>query len=444
MHSRFAAALGLVLFFASFLSSAEGASFRTLHTFCTTASDCRDGLGAAQLVADNSGNVFGAAWDGGAYHGHGVIYELVGGIHFKVLYTFCKHGLHHVCPDGETPRSPLVVDTSGNLYGVTSNGGAYGSGTAFKLSPDGTLTTLHDFCGSGDPACSGGGSAPSAGLAYAGAIGGTLYDGTSPLFGVFGGSTNAPGAGGAVFELVSGTPWTTALVYQFCQQGGVACTDGAGSFYTLVVDDTGNIFGDTAYGGGGAAGAGGGTVFEIQPSGGGWTETVLHSFCTTGWPLCADGYSPMDHVTLDSSGNIYGTTISGGRQCRSAPIASETCGVLYKIVPNGTSSVETVLRTFCAKDNCTDGGQPVGGVAVDASGKIYGTTQFGGGNSGVEPAGPGVLFAFDGGTYRVVHRFCAAADCSDGQLPQTAPILAPDGMLYGQSDLTTFHFRPMQ
>jgi len=402
-------------------------------------------MGAAQLVADGSGNVFGAAWDGGAYHGHGVIYELAGGIHFKVLYTFCKHGLHHVCPDGAIPRSPLVIDNAGNLYGVTADGGVYGRGTAFKLSSDGTLTTLHDFCGSGDPACAGGGSAPSAGLAYAGAVGGALYDGTSPLFGVFGGSSNAPGAAGAVFELVPGTPWTTALVYQFCQQGGAACTDGANPFYTLTLDDAGNIFGDTADGGGGAAGAGGGTVFEIQPAGGGgWTEAVLHSFCTSGWPLCADGEAPMDHVTLDGSGNIFGTTISGGRQCRSASIASETCGVLYKIVPNGTNSVETVLRKFCAKENCTDGGQPVGGLAIDAAGTLYGTTQFGGGNSGVQPAGAGVLFSFDGLGYRVLHRFCAFADCSDGQMPQTAPIVAPNAMLYGQSEQTIFHFRPMQ
>ena len=417
------------------LQPARATSFKVLQTFCTAPETrCKLGQGPGELVADAAGNIYGATIDRGAYHGHGTIFEIAPGPHLHLLYTFCEHGLKNHCPQGENPHSPLILDTSGNLYGTTAIGGAYGNGTLFELSPNGdrtvwTLTTLYDFCAPGDPVCAnGGGSAP--GLTYAGAAGGLAWDGASPLYGVVSGSTDAPGFAGGVVQFTPGTPWTGALLYGFCQQGGNACTDGAIPNTTPWLDGSGNIFGTVESGGAANYGA----VFEVSPGAGDtWSETGLHSFCSSGPPLCADGALPFGPVALDVQGNIYGTTIWGGLECQSSALQGQTCGVLYKIVPAGASSVETVLHAFCGQDNCTDGASPLGRVAIDGRGRIFGTTQAGGTNSGPNAEGPGILYRFDGSGFTVLHDFCALTDCVDGAGPQTGVIIGPNGYLYGSA-----------
>jgi uncharacterized repeat protein (TIGR03803 family) len=444
MRTRIAAGSMLLLCASLFAVPALALPFKTLATFCGTGTLCREGSAPGELVADAAGNLYGAAQEAGAFHGHGLIFELVGGTHFKRLYTFCEHGLHRICPNGALPKSPLTIDNAGNLYGVTNEGGANDAGIAFELVPPAiggttwTLTNLHDFCGIGDPACPGGVGVPAAGFAYAGRTSGALYDGTSPLYGVTTGSTDRPGVAGAVYALTPGSPWTTSLVYAFCQQGGNDCTDGAGPMTSPVMDASGNLFGNTQAGGGPVDG---GVVYELTPpTSGSWTEVVLHSFCSGGLPACADGSFPQDRVTLGADGNIYGTTAEGGRTCAGA--AAPTCGVVYEIVPNGTSSVETVLHRFCAKSDCMDGANPVAGLAIDnASGTLYGTTE-GGGNAGSGPGGAGVLFSLQGTTYKVLHRFCSFADCSDGQSPQNAMLFGPNGFLYGPTETTEYRFSP--
>lgn len=416
---------------------ARAGTFKVLHTFCTTETKCRSGIGPEQLVTDQAGNIFGTTSQKGAYHGRGTIFEITAGPHFRVLHTFCEHPRESLCADGAIPRSPLILDANGNLFGVTGSGGAYDGGTAFELSPNAdrtvwTLTTLYSFCGPGDPVCANG-AGVRAGLTYAGDSNGLPWDGISPLYTVISGSSNAPGHAGGVIRLTPGTPWTGALLYAFCQQGGNACADGAIPDFTPAIDDSGNIFGITTTGGT----AGGGTVFELTPGASdGWSETVLHSFCASGPPLCADGASPDGPVTLDAEGNVFGTTIRGGQDCQGAAFGGQTCGVLYKVVPG--NSTETVLHTFCGQSDCVDGAWPLGRIAIDSMGRLFGSAESGGSNIGIEPTGPGILFRLDNSGFTVLHNFCALADCADGQEPQTGPVIAPNGSLYGSTEITVY------
>jgi uncharacterized repeat protein (TIGR03803 family) len=225
-----------------------------------------------------------------------------------VLYSF-KGG-----SDGSNPAAGLIVDSSGNLYGTTFNGGGgsgcgsdFGCGTAFKLAPDGTETVLHAFTGGSD------GGLPEAGL---------IADGSSNLYGTAyqGGASNL----GVVFKLAP--DGTETVLYSF-KGGG----DGGVPAGTLIADSSGNLYGTTSEGGGsGCFGNGCGTVFKLAPDG---TETVLHAF--TGG---SDGAHPNVALIADGAGNLYGTTGGGG-----ITLCYEGCGTVFKLAPDGT---ETVLHAF--------------------------------------------------------------------------------------------------
>jgi uncharacterized repeat protein (TIGR03803 family) len=163
----------------------------------------------------------------------------------------------------------------------------------------------------------------------------------------------------------------------------------------LARDAAGNLYGTTYYGGELNLG----TVFKVAPDG---TETVLHSF--TGPP---DGALPSGGVILDSLGNLYGTTSSG---CSGYP------GTVFKIDPTG---VETVLHVF---DVASDGYQPIGGLAIDMAGNLYGTTYAGGSFDW------GTVFKIDpSGTETILHEF----NETDGERPTAPLLLSPDGTLFG-------------
>jgi uncharacterized repeat protein (TIGR03803 family) len=206
-----------------------------------------------------------------------------------------------------------------------------------------TERILHSFTGGSD------GGSPQGGLILDGK--GNLY-GTAPQ----GGS----GSTGIVFELTpnSNGTWTEEVLYNFTGFSGT--NDGAAPFGGLVFDGKGNLYGSTQ--GGGSAFEG--TVFELSPGGNNtWTEQVLHSF--TGG---ADGGQPSGSLTVDSAGNLYGASNSGG---------VGGFGVVFEIVAgsDGTWS-EKVLHTFTGGD---DGAYPYAGqLVLDKAGVLYGTTTFGG------------------------------------------------------------------
>src|ERR1039457_3691207 len=264
---------------------AQIATLTTIHRFCSQ-SGCPDGAGPyAGLVQATNGGLYGTTYGGGT-NSEGTIFKITPGGTLTTLYSFCSQTN---CTDGYGPYAGLVQAANGDLYGTTSNGGANGnSGTVFKITPGGNLTTLYRFvCSqSGCPD----GVDPTAGLVQA--ANGDFY-GTTPY-----GGTNG---GGTVFKITPSGTLTT--LYRFCSQSG--CPDGATPFAGLVQAANGDLYGTTTAGG--ANGPGTGTVFRITPSG---TLTTLYSFCSQ--TNCTDGAVPDAGLVQDTNGDFYGTTFNGG------------------------------------------------------------------------------------------------------------------------------------
>lgn len=266
--------------------------------------------------------------------------------------------------DGKNPYAGLTMDAAGNFYGTTCGAdcvaGASDAGTVFRLSQRGSgwiFTPLYTFRGGND------GAGPAASVIVG--PNGSLYGTT-----MYGGGSGCGGSGcGTVFNvrpLPNVAPnilggWTETVLYRF--QGG---SDGANpGFGDLVFDSSGNIYGTTQIGGNDNAG----TVFELTPSGGGWTENVLYAF--TGG---SDGASPEAGVILDSAG-LYGTTMGGGIDA----CVYGYCGTVFELSPSGSGWTETVLHSF---QGGSDGSNPIGGVTNQGGYGTVGTTSIGGTNGG--------------------------------------------------------------
>lgn len=112
------------------------------------------------------------------------------------------------------------------------------------------------------------------------------------------------------------------VLYKFCQQSDQShnCLDGAEPL-GLTADGAGNFYGVTYYGGSQSYGA----VFKLAPTATGWTESLIHSFCTPA--SCADGANPVGGLIMDAAGNLYGTTLGGG---------NNNYGVVFKLTPGST------------------------------------------------------------------------------------------------------------
>lgn len=278
--------------------------------------------------------------------------------------------------DGQSPDAGLVMDSAGNFYGTTKYGGTNGDGTVFKLSANGTETVLHSFAGGfGD------GANPAAPL---------IMDSAGNLYGTT--VRGGPSDNGTVFEVsASGSE---SVLYYFA--GGTA--DGANPYAAVVRDASGNLYGTTPDGGA----SGFGTVFEVAAGG---TERVLHSFAGG----TADGAGPDAALIMDSSGNFYGTTSSGGADAK---------GTVYELSAGGT---ESILYSFTGGTG--DGETPYSGLVMDSTGDLYGTTSSGGAHSN------GVVFKLSaGGTESVLYSFGSG---SDAGFPESDLILDSAGNLYG-------------
>jgi uncharacterized repeat protein (TIGR03803 family) len=405
----------------------HAATLHTLYSFCT-AKKCSDGVQPQTgLMMDASGNIFGTTSDGGANNHGGTIFELSpkkSKWTYSVLYSFCAQ---KKCADGNGPSSRVVLDTEGNLYGTTVDGGSTDDGgTVFKLAPAGgewTLQVLHSFCTEGGKKCTDGEYPyPGVNLTYPGAASGALYDGTSPLYGTAENEGIAKKNGGVAYRLTpNGGDWTYDVLYDFCARK--KCADGKSPQSGMVLDQSGNLFGMTFRG---ATGDNPGIIFELSPSKKDiWRETVLHPFCPDSG--CLDGSNPTGDLIMDATGNLFGTAQEGGTgapDCGSEFVRLG-CGVVFKLTPDGKQSQQEVLYNFCSQTDCTDGDTPTGGLIMDADGNLYGTTFSGG------AANQGTVFKISNGTEQVLYSFCTQGGCTDGSMPSAPLIMDKNGNLYG-------------
>lgn len=381
-------------------SSAAIAKLKVLHSF-----SCCSFQTPAGLTMDSAGNLYGTTFIEGK-HSKGSVFTLTydintGGWTYKTLYDFCAR---QNCADGESPGSGLILDNQGNLYGTTSVGGAYGHGTIFRLTSDGTLKVLHSFC-SGGGNCPDG-AYPNSALTYPGAITGAPYDGKSWLYGLTN-SGGSSGFGGALYRVTANG--VEQILYNFCSAGG--CIDGyqpgPGG---LILDSAGHLFGVTQSGGQGTNGV----VFEVAKNGAAWKETVLHDFCLQ--QDCPDGAGTNGQMVLDSDGSLWGTVKHGGPYHE---------GLLFRLVNSNGNWTFEFRRLFSGND----GYLAFAGVSGNGSGRIYGA-MFGGGRGG-----DGTIFRASLRGFSVVHAFCLKTGCPDGEEPIAPVFVDRAGNVFGTTTL---------
>ncbi|MGA2740561.1 MAG: choice-of-anchor tandem repeat GloVer-containing protein [Bryobacteraceae bacterium] len=366
----------------------------TLHSFNYT-----DGAHPmAGLVQGTDGNYYGTTFSGGTGSGPsgaGTAFRITPSGTLKTLYNFCSDYQQSLgCLDGAVPGAGLVQATDGNFYGTTEDGGSnacppyIGCGTVFRITPSGTLTTLYNFCYQSGCAD---GFQPTAALVQG--TDGNFY-GTTTYVGA------AYGTGGTIFKMTPSGTLTT--LYSFCQQNGCADGEFPGA---LIQSNDGSFYGTTSSGGdfSYATVSGGGTIFKITPSG---ALTTLYSFCQQ--KGCPDGETPAALIQ-STDGNFYGTTVGD---------ESPYDGTVFKITPGGTL---TTLYNFLCDVSCPDGGSP-NGLLEAADGNLYGTT------------GDTFFKITPGGTLTTLYNFCSDLQqslCLDGLEPNAGLVQATDGSFYG-------------
>ena len=351
----------------STLMNPNGDSGNGSNTITTLASfdGTNSGAPLAPVSLDESGNLYGTTAGGGAY-GYGTVFEIAAGT--NAITTLASFDLY----DGVQPLAGVTLDGSGNLYGATPSGGANNDGTIFEIAKgSNTITALASFNGAD-------GGFPEGSL---------ILDSSGNLYG----TTANGGAGGygAVFEIARGSNSITTLA-SFNDTNGDLPKAG------LILDGSGNLYG-TAFAGGANDD---GTIFEIASGSNAITDLASFNI--------PSGIRPLAGLALDNSGNFYGTTWEGG---------AADDGTVFEL-PKGSNTI-TALASF----DGFDGTQPQDSLILDRGGNLYGTTYEGGAD------GDGTVFEIASGSNTITT--LATFDGSNGALSQAGLTLDGNGDLYG-------------
>jgi uncharacterized repeat protein (TIGR03803 family) len=389
-----------------------------------------NGYPTAGLVSDKAGNFYGTT--SGFQIGCETVFELVKPTSpgspwvEEVLHTFS-------CNNEATPYDAPIIDEAGNLYGTTFDNSV---GSVFELTPPATQggvwaeTVPHSFTGqTGDG--DGAGSVASLVMDKAGNLYGTTENGGNKS-----GPCASTGGCGVVFELTppatQGGTWSEVILRAF------NVTDGQVPAAGVTLDQAGNLYGTTFYGGPSEVGV----IFKLaKPAteGEAWKETVLYNFTGTG-----DGGYPAGNLVLHGN-NLYGTAVGdseGSEECGSA----SDCGVIFELSPPPTQGAPWTENTLYAFTRGTDGIAPYAAVIFDHAGNLYTTTNNGGqSNNGTvvelsPPTAQGSAW-----TESILWRFGGR---TDGANPEGSLILDPAGNLYsttrtgGNGYGTVFRIKP--
>jgi uncharacterized repeat protein (TIGR03803 family) len=345
-----------------------------------------DGDGAnpyAGLVQGTDGNFYGTTGYGGT-NNDGTVFKITPEGTLTTLHSFDG-------TDGSWPNVPLVQATNGDFYGTTLTGGANGGGTFFKITRAGDLATIYNFEKN---------EGTSVGLVQG--TDGNFY-GTTLGAGTVSQHTCLDGCG-TVFKITPRGKLTTLHSFDFM--------DGAIPHAGLVQGTDGNFYGTTVYGGTNNHG----TVFKITPEG---TLTTLHSFDGT------DGSEPNAPLVQARSGRFYGTTLGGGANHHCSTYGPG-CGTVFEMTPAGKLTTIYSFKSTGEFENVLSYFAPAGLVQA-TDGNFYGTT-YGGGHSECPSPGCGTVFKITPeGNLTTLHRF----DGIDGSIPLDGLVQGTDGSFYG-------------
>jgi len=334
------------------------------------------------LIQGSDGNFYGVTYaaqnsEPRGTSGYGTAYKITPSGTLTLLHTFAGG-----TGDGGNPSGSLVEGSDGNFYGVTVKGGSAGDGTVFRLTPSGEVTVLHSFAaGASD------GATP-----YAGLIEGS--DGS------FYGTTEGGGTSGAgtVFKITASGSFT--LLYSFpsiTASDGSFTSDGSIPEGGLVEGSDGNFYGMTPAGGAN----GWGTIYQITPSG---AFTLLHTFAQA----ANNGIYGTGNLIQGSDGRFYGMARDGG---------TNNAGIVFTITSSGSF---TVVYSFTGGNN--DGGAPYGSLVEGSDGNFYGMAQ-----GGTIPVYGTAFQITPSGSVTLLHDFTGA----DGKFPYGNLVEGSDGSLYG-------------
>ena len=239
----------------------------------------------------------------------------------KLVYSFGGNA------DGEYTDTELVRDSAGNLYGTSVQGGIFGGGTVFQVTPAGVHTVLYDFTGGAD------GGEPYKGV---------TLDAQGNLYGtaVTGGGGSCEGGCGVVYKLSnSGGSWNQTVIHTFTG------SDGSGPGSPVAIDKNGDVFGTTPTGGANGIGV----VYQLREDAGAWKFRVIHTF--TGGD--DGGGGSASRLLIDAAGNLFGVCTVGG---------ANGFGTVFEMSQHQGQWQLTTLYAF--KDS-PDGALPYGGLVAD-------------------------------------------------------------------------------
>jgi uncharacterized repeat protein (TIGR03803 family) len=333
------------------------AFYRTLHVF----GQSFDGINPrSDLVADTSGRLYGTT-NGGGQFGEGTLYRLTlaktpnGAPKYELLHSFQQI-------EGSVPEGGVLIGADGGLYGSTNAGGAFNAGTVYRVDPTTfALTKLHDF----NPNVKDGTSA----------VGGLTAGPNGLLYGTTG-SGGQFGYGTAFAISPKGDTVAYAVIHNF---GGQALDDGDDPYLGRLLSSGTHLYGTTIFG----STLGFGVAFELTLTASGWNESIIHRFAS----VTNDVFNPANGLIRDKTGALYGC--AGGAQYGR--------GAVYALQPAGGGWNEVAIKVF--GPNTTDPFANECSVVLSA-GRLIGTSGGGGQN------GAGTVFTVTSGSVlAVAHSF---------------------------------------
>ena len=407
-----AALLFTIVFALAATQLARAQTFAVLHAF----SGPDGALPESGLIVGHDGNFYGTTFTGAYGSSYdGTVYKLFHSGDAWMLTTL--HQFQFSLGEGIGPAANVVFGPDGALYGTTVNGGAWnypcnlGCGTVYRLSPPAVCTpgncawselTIRDFEGGLD------GALPE--------FGALVFDTAGRSYGTTAAGGHSRGGAGTVFSIWrASNGWDTSLLWSF-DTPEFPEHDGVSPYNGLVMLNDDTMLGTTLQGGNAGLGnEGEGTIYELKRAKHGWSERVVHSFGVSSW----DGSYPFAGLIEDAAGNLYGATSTGG------PGGG---GTVFKLTPSGDGWNFSTVYALPGQNNWQTG--PIGNLAMDGAGNLYGTTVSEGAFS------QGSVFKLapnsDGSwTYTTLHNFTGGLD---GSRPWGSLLVDNGGDVFGTAE----------